>query len=68
MKPSTGTKPTTRGVASDPKVADTKSRKSVRLIKKTTGYLSKISSTSKDPKMNRLSKESPSLDITKLES
>ena len=60
--------PTTRGVANDPKVADTKSRRSARLIKKTTGDLSKKSSTSKDSKMTKFSKALPTLDITKLES
>ena len=68
MKPSKGMTPTTRGVANDPKVADTKSRRSARLIKKTTGDLSKKSSTSKDSKMNRFPKALPPLDITKLES
>ena len=60
--------PTTRGVADDPKVADTKSRRSEKLIKKTTDDLSKKSSTSKDSKMTKFSKALPPIDITKLES
>jgi hypothetical protein len=68
MKSSKGMTPTTRGVANDPKIADTKSRKSTRLIKKTTGDFSKKSGTSKDSKMTKFSKALPPLDITKLES
>ena len=56
MKSSIGMTPTTRGVVNDPKVADNKSRRSARLIKKTTGDLSKKSSTSKDSKMTKFSK------------
>ena len=68
MKPCKEMTPTTRGVANDPKVADTKSRKSARLIKKATGDLSKRSSTYKDSKMTKFSKALQPLDITKLES
>ena len=68
MKPSKGMTPTARGVASGPKVADTKSRESARLIKKTNGDFSKKSSTSKDSKITKSSKALPPLDITKLES
>ena len=67
INPSEGMTSTTKGVTNDPKIADTKSRKSARLIKKTTVDSSKKSSTSKDSKMTKFSKALPSLDITKLE-
>ena len=63
-----GMTPTTRRVSNDPKLANNKSTKLARLIKKTTGDLSKRSNTSKDSKMTKFSKVLPPLDITKFES